>query len=166
MDTEQLLLQLKDIEPPPAPPWWLLAPGHGLAALVLLSIIVFAWWLFRRQRADRLVLLADLELDRIRRHQYSDQAPLQFAAALSRWLKRVALEAFPGQGLQAMHGDRWLQFLDQSLGEARFSQGCGRIFGEAMYQPQPEFDAEEVFALCKQWLQAVSPRLRERGRVR
>lgn len=53
-------------------------------------------------------------------------------------------------------GEAWLRWLDQTLGEAQFSQGPGRWLAEAPYRPAPEADLEALLALCRSWLKALS----------
>lgn len=166
MTTEELLLQLRDIQPPPEPAWWLPAPAHLVGFAMLLLLTIFAWLSVRQRRANRLPLLAQRELREIERAYRQDQDARLLAINLSGWLKRLALQAFPAQRLQASSGDAWLEFLDHSLGDDRFSQGCGRIFGAAVYQPALAYDTEAVLELCEHWLQTIRPRLQRRSRAR
>jgi hypothetical protein len=179
MTREELLLQLRDILPPPEPAWWLIAPVYLTIAAVLFGLIVIAWLLRRRQRVDRLAMIARLELQAIRADYRQDQNVHLLAIKVSRWLKQVAMLAYPGNQLQSVTGEPWLKFLDQSLdmgqntGQNRdhdqdnshFSCGCGRIFGAAVYQSSIDLDADQVFALCERWLNAIKPRLQQRSRA-
>lgn len=164
MTTEELLLALKDIEAPAEPPWWLIAPGYVVIASLLLGIVLLAWFLIRRRRANRLTRLAQQELQRIRSAYRGTEDRRRFAWELSRWLKRVSLLAFPSRQLQSYCGESWLAFLDESLGHDRFSNGNGKIFGAEIYRQRLEYDAAELGELCEQWLQAVRPRLLQQGR--
>jgi hypothetical protein len=173
MTREELLLQLRDIQPPPEPGWWLIAPGYLAIVTLLVGLFSSAWLLRRRQRVDRLATLARLELQAIRASYRQDQNVRLLAFKVSGWLKRVAILAFPGNRLQSVSGEPWLKFLDQSLGHngsgeqnnSRFSQGCGRVFGAALYQANIDFDAEQIFALCEHWLNSITPRLQQRSRA-
>ena len=165
MTAEELLLNLQDIQPPPEPGWWLLPPV--LWGLLLLLILLLPAWTWRSRRNARLRRLqtALAELERIAAQHATDHDDLQLIQSLADWLKRVALEAYPGQGLEPMHGERWLHFLDQSLGDSRFSQGHGAVFGDAVYCRHPQGDSEALLALCRGWLEQVQPRLSQ-GRAR
>ena len=177
MTREELLLQLRDIQPPPEPAWWLIAPVYLAIAAFLLGLFITAWLLRRRQKNARLAKLARLELQAIRAEYRQDHDVHLLAIKVSRWLKQVAMLAFPGSQLQAVSGEPWLDFLDQSLGQdvgqkmnqnrdnRDFSRGCGRVFGAAIYQPDVELDADQVFTLCERWLNAVKPRLLQRSRT-
>jgi hypothetical protein len=177
MTSAELLLQLRDIQPPPEPAWWLIAPGYFAITAFLIGLFIIAWLLRRRQRNDRLAKLASLELQSIRAEYRQNHDVNLLAIKVSQWLKQVAMLAFPGSQLQSVTGEPWLKFLDQSLshnmgqnmnqdrGESHFSRGCGRIFGAGVYQSSVDLDADRIFALCERWLNAIKPQLQQRSRV-
>ena len=164
MTREELLLELKDIGAPPEPAWWLLAPAHSILIALALGALVFAWIWWRQRRSRQLLRLAALELNRIETALRDHGDKRELSLALSRWLKQVALAAYPQSGLEALSGDPWLEFLDQTLGRNSFSRGEGRVFGDAIYRRQAEFDAGALLDLCRGWLHAIEPRLLQRGR--
>jgi len=185
MTREELLLQLRDILPPPEPAWWLIAPVYLTIAALLPGLFIIVWLWRRRRRVDRRAMVARLELQAIRADYRQDQNVHLFAIKVSRWLKQVAMLAFPGNQLQSVTGEPWLRFLDQSLNmgqntdqntdqetgqngnhdNSHFSCGCGRIFGAAIYQSSVDLDADQVFALCERWLNSIRPRLQQRSRA-
>jgi hypothetical protein len=165
MTATELLIQLKDIQPPPEPSWWLLASGQWLVLVSVPVLLGAAWWWQRRCQANRLTLLASIELDRIKLDYKQSLNSTGLAVDLSRWLRQVALLAYPDRNLQSLCGDRWLAFLDQSVGDDRFSRGCGHIFGNAIYQSQIRVDADQVLQLCEHWLQTMTPRLQQWSRA-
>ena len=166
MTADELLLELLDIAPPPEPPWYLLAPAEWLL-LALGFALLAAIGLRRRHRRHRWrVIAAGEALDAIRRRHAAGTDPPALAQELAAWLKRVALEAHPRAEVAALSGDRWLALLDRDAGDTAFSRGAGRIFGSSQYRPGADFDADEVFALCARWLEAVAPRLQGRGENR
>ncbi len=159
MSADELLLQLRDITPPPEPPWYLLAPVEWVGLGLGIALLAALWQRRRRWRVRRRVAAATAELDRIRhRHAVRDD-PDALARDLGGWLKRVALEAYPRAEVAALSGDRWLAFLDRVIGESSFSRGAGRVFGTPQYQPAPTIDAGATFALCERYLAALAPRL-------
>lgn len=161
MTVEELLLELKDIQPPPEPAWWLLAPAHWVAIFSLLGIVACIWFFLRHRRANRLASLAEQELKRIRSSFAMDEDSQQLAIELSRWLKQVAILAFPARHLESLSGKGWLEFLDESLGDNSFSEGAGKVFGSLIYSKQINPDATRLIRLCKQWLSAIKPHLRQ-----
>jgi len=165
MTSEQLLLQLRDIQPPPEPAWWLIAPAWLWLAAAVLALCAGVWLWLRRRQSEHLVRLAARELRLIHSEYHQNRDNRQLAIRLSRWLKQVALLAFPARQLQGTSGAAWLEFLDRGLRGQPFSRGCGRVFGGEVYRQQVELDADEVIALCERWLRLVKPRL-QRGTPR
>ncbi len=166
MTAEELLLELRDIAPPPEPPWYLLAPAEWLGLALGLSLLAWIWYRRGQRRAHRLVVAAGAELDAIRQQHAAQPDPPALARDLAEWLKRVALQAYSRREVAALSGESWLAFLDAAAGDTAFSRGVGRIFGASQYRPRADFDADEAFALCERWLEAVAPRLRTRGQGR
>ena len=164
MSAEALLLSLHDIEPPPEPAWWVLPPPvwWGLG-LLLLSISL--WRLLRRRRErNRLSDGLRAELERIAQHHVPGAGDA-LARELSVWLKRTALLAFPGEGLEKMHGAEWLEFLDRSSGLDAFRHGAGKVFGDDVYRREVHADGAALLSLCRDWLNRVRPRLRRQTPV-
>lgn len=159
MTVDELLLQLQDIVPPPEPAWWLMSPAQILLAAGIIVILASAWLLIRLRRRYLLASSARRELQALRLEFERDRDSMSLAINLSRWIKRVALQAFPGNDLEGISGDRWLDYLDRSLGEKRFSAGIGNVFGKAIYGPQFETNGELLLELCEDWLNAIKPGL-------
>ena len=163
MTAEELLQSLQDIQPPPEPAWWLLPPW--LWVVIGLLLVAMLGWQGYRYRRDRRRpgsdALAALQQIAARHDTRRDDAAL--VRQLAQWLKRVALQAYPDQRLESMCGDRWLEFLDRSLGSDDFSRGHGNVFGDAVYQPDPRTDADALLVLCRNWFARVQPLLLRRG---
>ena len=163
MTVEELLLELKDIQPPLEPGWWLIAPAHLSAIFLFLGIVGCIWLIFRYRKANRLASLAGQELQRISSSYARDDDSDQLALELSKWLKQVSILAFPARQLEGLSGEDWLRFLDESLGHNSFSDGTGKVFGRMIYSKQINLEADQVVQLCAQWLAAIKPHLRQRG---
>ena len=161
MTAEELLLALKDIQAPPQPDWWQIAPIWWVLLLTFLAIGLCYYWLKRRRKSNRLVYLARQELAGITA-QSSDSKLV--VLKLSEWLKQVSLLAFPERQLQSLTGIPWLNFLDECLGGNDFCKGPGKIFGAAIYSQNIDLETSQIVVLCEQWLSAVKPRLQQRGR--
>lgn len=165
MTSEELLLKLRDIQPPPEPPWWLIPPAWLWLAAALAAIVISAWLWRKRRRSEHFARLARRELESIEARYRRDPNSRLLAFQASRWLKQVALLAFPELQLQRLSGDAWLEFLDRHLPDRPFTRGCGRVFGASLYQRRVDLDAGQVIALCNRWLQSVKPHLQQPGRV-
>ena len=164
MTAEELLLELKDITPPPEPAWWLLPPVYLVALASIIVIAGLVWVTLRYRKMNRLAKRADQELLRIRSSYSHNQDARQLGLELSRWLKQVSKVAFPQRQTGCLTGESWLQFLDESHGGTLFSHGEGRIFGGAIYREQVDVDAYRLVELCEQWLTGIKPYLLQRGR--
>ena len=165
MTAEELLLGLKDIQPPAEPAWWLIAPSQMLAIGLIATLMTCAWFVFRYKKANRLALLAELDLKRVESAFENSNDTRQLATDLSKWLKQVSIIAFPERQAQGLTGTGWLQFLDQTLGDNRFSGGTGKLFGDMVYSENPDPDSTHLIELCQHWLIAVKPRLLQRGKT-
>ncbi len=163
--SEELLLKLRDIQAPPEPPWWLLAPAWLWLVALLVAMLMVTWLWRKRRRREHLARLAQRELEFIEARYRRNPDTRLLAFQVSRWLKQVALLAFPERQLQRVNGAAWLEFLDQDLPDQPFTRGCGQVFGARLYQRQVDLDANQVIALCDRWLQSIKPRLQQRGRV-
>jgi hypothetical protein len=131
---------------PPAPGWWV------LAALVLLAALATVWAQMRRRRRRTALYAALGELDDLTCEQ-ADIGPAESARRLSRLLRRYALTRFPHREVAGLTGDDWLQFLDAHGGGQTFSQGPGRLLGEAPYQPAVDVPTlQELVALSRAWI--------------
>ncbi len=163
MTQEQLLLELKDINPPGEPGWWLIAPGYLFIVALILFVIATCWIVMRRRESRRKYATARLALEQIRSTHLENEDPLKLARELAQWLKQVALIAFPQSQLEGVTGSTWLAFLDSSLDDGSFTRGDGNAFADAVYQRQAKPDAEQLLSLCERWLAAVKPQLLQRG---
>ena len=164
MTVDELLPELKDIQPPDAPDWWLIPPAYLVAIGVIITISALVWLLIRYRRVNRMASLAEQELQRIKSTYRHNRDSHELSLQLAQWLKQVAMLAFPARQLEGLTGQDWLHFLDQSLGENRFSNGGGNILASSVYRKQANADVGQLVELCEQWLVAIKPRLQQRGR--
>ena len=164
MTADELLRELKDIQPPTASDWWLITPVYLVTICAIIAIAALIWLLIRQRRVYRLASLAEQDLQRIRSTYKRDRDTRELSVQLAKWLKQVALLAFPARQLESFTGEAWLKFLDESIGGDSFTSGRGKVFGNAVYRKQVNVDAGQLVELCEQWLAAVKPQLLQRGR--
>jgi len=150
-------LDLRDIHLPDPVPWWPPAIGWWLVLLgvILLSILVF--WLRKRwlkkQRSAKFIAQKKLKNIHNKYQQHKDQKLL--IEEVSVLLRRVCLSVFPRENTAGLIGERWLIFLDDTLGDDRFSEGAGKMLITAPYEMEPEIDVAELIVLCKDWLEGL-----------
>lgn len=129
---------LRDIhlpEPPPGLPDWLLIfiTAAAAASAVLLVVSLFG----RGSPAIRATLA---QLDRI--DTRDNGAAIAHMATLLRRYALARLKGPPASEAARLTGDAWLARLDQLTRSRFFTQGDGRVFGEALYARGPHPDAE------------------------
>jgi Ca-activated chloride channel family protein len=71
-------------------------------------------------------------------------------ACIADILRRTALSGFPRGEVAGLTGKDWLHFLDQTMGDDRFSNGPGRIVPQAPYRPAPT--SPELTRLAHDWI--------------
>ena len=140
--------QLRDIHLPAAPSWWPPAPGWWILAVVAVLVILLALYrlqkMRRRRRRNQRALA---ELNRCIAAAGSNATAL--AAALSQFLRRMALRESPGAA--ALPDERWLAWLDARIGGEEFSRCVGRALLDAPYRPAATYDTPALIALVRRW---------------
>jgi Domain of unknown function (DUF4381) len=133
----------------------------GWYAVFALVLFVAGWWVYgmiRRFRKNRYCRLALEELAVIEREL---QRPEKRAKALSEipvLLKRTALWAFPRSEVAGLSGEKWLAFLDKTLGGKNFTEGEGRLLPELAYAPVqriaqlPDERIRKLLQLIRRWI--------------
>jgi len=131
------LQQLRDLHLPPEPAWFPPAPGWWLLALAGLVVAVGTAVRAARRRRRRLPFRrARTELEALR--TAIDQgrlSPPGHADAVNALLKRVVIHALRRTDAAPLSGDEWLAFLDGLSGARVFTDGAGRVLGDARFAP-------------------------------
>jgi len=144
-DTATLLAQLKDIHLPAAPDAQNLWPVYLSLALCAAALLVFIVRLLKKRQTWTTEALASLNSIRHQEHA------LQKTAVL---LKRIALTVednskVQSQSIKRLHGDDWLAYLDDFYNTDFFSNGAGRIFGDALYLKESHADEQLLDKLAQ-----------------
>jgi hypothetical protein len=145
------LNRLHDIVAPPPVPWWPPAPGWyvvGAVGLVLLGVAAraaVASWRRNRYRRE-----AVAELERLPRGP--DALP-----AMAELVKRAALAAYPRERVASLTGAPWLEFLDATGGQGRFTNGPGRFLEDATFRREPtkaltDDEFTDLIAAVRHWI--------------
>lgn len=119
------------IVPPSEPPRVSMFPETegwiwvGLSVLAALAWIAIKWIRHRRANAYRRAALSLLSTT-------GDNA-----GAISAILRRAALVAYPRESVAALHGERWLRFLDKTRGKPGFETEIGQKMLQAPYLTDP-----------------------------
>lgn len=110
----------------------------GWYAIFGLILFVAGWWVYRRLRHYRTNRYRRLALEELAIIERELQRREKCAKALSEipvLLKWVALSAFPRSEVAGLSGEKWLAFLDKTMGEKNFMEGEGRLLPELAYAP-------------------------------
>lgn len=150
-------LELRDIhlpEPiswwPPAPGWWLL-----LGLVVLVIVAVFLLRLYRKKQALKKQVMAEFEA--ICTNYQTEKNTLALVRALSILLRRACISFYPRSEAAGLTGAAWLEFLDYTGPEKKFSTEPGCLLATAPYLAETttlDIDAEQLMQLCAHWLKA------------
>jgi hypothetical protein len=139
---------LRDIHLPPPPGWWPPAPGWWLLGLIIILCCIFVVVRLRKRHKIRSVRKALLnELDRCIDAARGD--PVALAAALSQFLRRMALRDKPAAA--ALPDERWLHYLDSRMAGDEFARGVGRVLLDAPFRSVQNYDAAALIALVRRW---------------
>ena len=151
MIPDDVLEQLRDIQPPPPAGLWPLAPGWWiLAALVLsaLTIAAFLGWRRYRRQAPKRAALA-----RLTRYTVPDRPTPEWYAGLNRLLKEAALARYPGDRPAGLSGQQWSRFLARTSGDP---DRPWQQLVDASYLPRTELSPAEALQLADHWIRRQS----------
>jgi hypothetical protein len=110
----------------------------GWYAVFGLIVAITGWWVFgrlRRFQKNRYRRLALAELAVIEGELQQPERRAKALAEIPVLLKWTALAAFPRVEVAELSGERWLTFLDKTMGGKDFREGVGRLLPELAYAP-------------------------------
>ena len=154
MDPQQLP-QLKDIHLSADPSIWPLALGWWLLMALILSVIVWLFFVIRKYlliRKHKRLLFDELALLEEKLKVSPDKNLVTETNVL---LRRIALAYSPEASIASLTGSDWLDFLDESGNTQNFTKGAGRILIEAPYRSGQleNYNGEEFIPLIRSWIQ-------------
>lgn len=138
----------------------------GWYVVLGLVLLVAAYWVcrwVRRYRANRYRRSALAALKVIEQEL---QRPDKRAGALAEiplLVKWTALSAYPRRDVAGLSGEKWLGFLDKTMGGKDFTQGKGQVLAELAYAPAsrisrlPDETICGLLQLVRQWIGAHAP---------
>jgi len=152
MPTTQL--PLKDIHLPEAIGWWPPAIGWWLLTILIPLLIAVLYWFYKRLTRKTVIKTAKKNLATIKENPALDNN--QKLRELSMLVRRVAITVSPRTEAASLTGRQWLEFLDKSLTDAPFSEGCGQLLADAPYRNTlpTELEISQLISLCEDWLKA------------
>jgi len=133
----------------------------GWYAIFGLILFVAGWWAYRRLRHFRKNRYRRLALQELAVIEQELQRPEKRAKALAKipvLLKWTALCNFPRSEVAALSGEKWLAFLDKTMGGRNFTEGEGRLLLELAYAPVqritqfPDEQISTLLQLIRRWI--------------
>ncbi|WP_170514314.1 DUF4381 domain-containing protein [Ruegeria atlantica] len=149
VDGKSLVELLDMLVPAPVPEPIPMTPqtwGWLALAVVVVAVIVVGLPLFRghqRSNAYRRAALADL------------QAANDDPAKVAEILRRTALVAYPRAKVASLHGQEWLNFLQQTAEKMPVSSPASRLLLEGSYRISPS--SPELSHMARVWIQSHKP---------
>jgi hypothetical protein len=147
---QELLDNLHDIHLPFIVGWWPPAPGWWVITLCLIFLSIACWRAYRRHQRS----LKVQALNELKRLSTSQQPSDQWITSLSALLKRVAISRFGRSSTASLHGQEWLDFLNEQGQTDFFSLSQGLCLGESLYQSSttPQIDQQALLSAARQWI--------------
>ena len=157
-------LTLRDIHLPDPVSWWAPAPGWWMLLTLLILFTLATMWGIRRYHQRNYRRLALRQLTMLEQNFNQQQDNQQRVQQLSQLLRHMAVLHYPPQQCAGLHGEAWLEFLDQPFDSVKpFSTGAGQCLASGPYQQvTPQLDAIAVLQLSRRWLKRLPlpPKLR------
>ncbi len=144
----------------PDPVRWL-PQTVGWYALLGLVLLALPWWGYGRLRhflANRYRRLALAELTALEGELKASEKRAQALVKVPVLLKKTALSAFPRVEVAGLSGEKWMTFLDHTMGGKEFTEGPGRLLRELAYMPASrveqlsEAGVADLVRLVRRWI--------------
>lgn len=151
-------LPLRDIHLPNAVSWWPLATGWWVFIICLILLLLTALYFFYlkpktvKPPAYKKIALHQLQSLRQICQQSNSRECLSEISSL---LRRTAISFYPREQVASLTGMAWINTLNQISGSTCFTEQHAILFSQARYQPEPEYDAAQLFETCQQWMQQL-----------
>jgi len=123
---------LRDIHLPDPVPFWPLAPGWWVVAGAVVVAVIAAISIRRLRRAG-VRFFALREVDQVRQAFQETDDSAAFALGVSSIVRRVALVLFDREQVAALHGSRWLEFLQSTGRQDGFDAEMAQNMEAAIY---------------------------------
>ncbi|MCW8409199.1 DUF4381 domain-containing protein [Legionella sp. PATHC035] len=146
------LAQLKDIHLPTPIGWWPLAPGwYILMGLILFIAILLAYGAYKRHRHALAKKHALLLLNDYLKNYEKEQNSSLASARISELLRRVALVYYPRERVASLHGEEWLEFLNETSKGLDFNLVKDMLLA-APFKTGETMDLKPLFTTAQLWI--------------
>mgnify|MGYP000017630726 CR=1 FL=1 len=150
------LSQLKDIHLPPAISDFPIAYGWWISLFMIIAIVVVAIYFFIKQRKKTAIQRSALQVLKQHYEDYKqDQDSQCFLQQCNSVLKRYCITHYPHA--VSLSGPNWANFLICYSQKTRFSDELISAISEGLYQPQCQYNADDLYKACVSWLKNNKP---------
>lgn len=146
------LAQLKDIHLPDPVSWWPLAPGwYGVMILIVIVMIALTYFFYKRHLNALPKKQALILLKAYSEHYEKERNAQLTSARISELLKRVALVYFPRMEVASIHGDAWIEFLNQTGKGIDFTPVKGMLL-DSPFKMAETVNLKPLITRTEQWI--------------
>jgi len=143
-EKDALVNQLRDIELPdvsntPAPGWWALL-------VLIVALVLVGIFMLQRRRATLWQRQANQQLQSIR-ESVEHEPSINVLTSCSELARQVVLAVDQREQVAQLHGEAWLEKLDDICARPEFTQGIGQLLLDQPYQKQPAVAKQDLDAL-------------------
>lgn len=152
MANAEPLAQLRDIHLPDPIGWWPLAQGwYGLMLLILILVSALVYYLYKRH-LNGLAKNKALDLLKTYTRQYEKDRNAQLMSArISELLRRVALVYYPRAQVASIHGEAWVDFLNQTNKGIDFTPVKSMLL-DSPFKTTETINLKPLITRAEQWI--------------
>lgn len=148
---QELIQQLKTVEPPPLIGGWPPAIGFWmLAFLLLVGIALTSIWLWRRYRRQQYRRCLKSELHNAYQQYQQQQDLRQYLQNINRLLRRAVIALEGRTSVVSTHGQQWIDHLSRGM-DTPIPNSVAYALTEACYQQSPDLDIPAVHSYVNSW---------------
>ena len=152
MAKAEALAQLKDIHLPESIGWWPLAPGWYVLMIIALFLMLGIAYLDHKRRLNAKPKNQALALLHIYIQQYEKENNAQIISArISELLRRVALVYFPRNKVASLHGQDWVDFLNQTSQGINFNSVQSMLL-DSPFKTEERQNMKPLITRSEQWI--------------
>jgi hypothetical protein len=146
------LAQLKDIHLPETVDWWPLAPGwYGLLLIIIIATIGLIHFFYKRH-VNALPKKQALALLRTYVEHYEREHNTQITSSrISQLLRRVALVYYPRTQVASIHGEAWIEFLNQTAKNVDF-RPVQSLLLESPFKTSEAIALQPLISQAESWI--------------
>tara|TARA_A100001037_G_C15108033_1_gene617498 strand:+ start:843 stop:1328 length:486 start_codon:yes stop_codon:yes gene_type:complete len=140
------LEQLRNIHLPPEPNWWPPAPGWWVLGIIVAAAVLLILHILKK-RENRLLPYKSAEsLLKTLRQKLDNNTinELEYANQCNAVIKRILVHVKKDKVAISAQGHAWLQLLDKISSSDQFTNGPGKILGDARFKKENSLQAEDL----------------------